>query len=299
MITSSLDSFLARSSARRRSGTSSGVLPTFGVATPVGVVRVYDSGTAGRCVVIAPDGPNVIEHYEVLIGLLSQNLRVVCFEMPGFGFSFPRSTYGHSLDEGATAILGVLDSLDIQAATLAFSCANGLYALRAAQMAPERISSLVLSQTPALTSMHAWTDRVIPRLLRAPVFGQVAAWLFRRRIARDWYGVALPRTTAPTQFQETALDALSSGACFCLAGVVQSLIRENEASLKGVTRPCTMVWGDKDYSHRGTDPESLRGCVPQVEIVHFQDSGHFPDVEQPELYAAILIESVALHAATP
>ena len=257
MFSSFIDSLLTGISARQSKGTTVGRLPTRSVDTPVGCVRTYDSGSAGPCVVFVPDGPNVIEHYEVLIGLLSQKLRIVCFDLPGFGFSFPQSSYEHSLDQGARAVLGVLDSLGINKATLAFSCANGFYALRAAQLAPERITKLVLSQTPSLQAMHAWTSRVIPWPLRIPVVGQIAAWLLRKKAAHGWYGMALPRTTAAKPFQDKALDALSNGACFCLASVVQGLGREQVASLCGVTTPCTMVWGAKDYSHKYTDPMSF------------------------------------------
>jgi pimeloyl-ACP methyl ester carboxylesterase len=143
------------------------VLPTQRIDTPVRPVRVFDShggesATAKPCVVFVPDGPNVIEHYEELIGLLSAQLRVVCFDMPDFGFSFPQSGYEHSLDHGARAVLGVLDHLGIAKATLAFSCANGFYALRVAQLASARVNNLVLSQTPSLAAMHALTSRVIP-----------------------------------------------------------------------------------------------------------------------------------------
>ena len=293
MFSSLVDNLLTRSSARQRKGTTGEALPTSRIDTPVGIVRAYDSGSAKPCVVLVPDGPNVIEHYDVLIELLSHRLRVVCFEMPGFGFSFPKSSYRHSLDEGAQAVLGVLDNLGIKKATLAFSCGNGFYALRAAQLAPERITDLVLSQTPSLTAMHRWISRVIPWPLRIPVVGQISAWLFRAKAAHTWYGTALPRTTPPKPFQKKALNALDGGACFCLASVVQGLAREKMDSLSEVHTPCTMVWGAKDHSHKYTDPRSLHGLVPKAEIVHFEDCGHFPDIEQPERFAALLIERAA------
>lgn len=293
MIGALVDSLLARISARRRARIP-GMARFFRfIDTPVGTVRVYDSGTTGPCVVMVPDGPNVIEHYDALIHLLSRRLRVVCFDMPGFGYSSPNHSYEHSLDQGARAVLGVLDGLSIAKATLAFSCANGFYALRAAKLSPDRVSHLFLSQTPSLTAMHAWTARVIPRPLRIPVIGQIAAWLFRQRAAASWYGMALPRTTDPTAFREKALHALSTGANFCLAGVVQGLAREKMASLCGTTTPCTMIWGEKDHSHRCTDPKTLHECVPQAEIVHFQDCGHFPDIEQPERFAELLFDRAA------
>jgi pimeloyl-ACP methyl ester carboxylesterase len=219
--------------------------------------------------------------------------------MPGFGHSLPRSSYEHSLDHGAATVLGVLDNLQIKTAALAFSCANGFYALRAAQLAPERISYLVLSQTPSLSAMHNWVDRIIPWPLRIPVVGQVAAWLLRRKIAHGWYRMALPKTTETRPFQTKALDALSEGTCFCLAGVVQGLCREQETSLPNVTTPLTVVWGAKDRSHKPTDPTSLLKRSSQAEIVHFHDCGHFPDVEQPERFAAILLERIAKTEAQP
>jgi pimeloyl-ACP methyl ester carboxylesterase len=300
MLASHIDSALARLAARQRTGTTSGTLATQSIDTPVGMVRVYDSdsvdsntresGTTKPCVVFVPDGPNVIEHYEELIGLLSNQLRVVCFDMPGFGFSFPQAGYQHSLDQGARAVLGVLDHLGIAKATLAFSCANGFYALRAAQLAPARVSNLLLSQTPSMAAMHAWTSRVIPWPIRVPVIGQVIAWLSRKKAARGWYKIALPRASSTTLFQQRAGDALSGGACFCLAGVVQGLAREAIDSLRGVATPCTMIWGALDHSHKFTDPLSLHALVPHAEIVRFEDCGHFPDIEQPARYAMMLVE---------
>jgi pimeloyl-ACP methyl ester carboxylesterase len=291
MLSAFVDSFLTRLSARR-SKRAIEVLPTVTIKTSVGAVRVHDSGSAKPCVVFVPDGPNVIEHYEALIGLLAKSVRVVCFDMPGFGHSLPSRSYEHSLDQGASAVLGVLDALKIERATLAFSCANGFYALRAAQLHPQRIANLVLSQTPSLTAMHQWTSHVIPWPLRIPVVGQFVAWLFRRKAAHGWYNIALPRTTSPKPFQDTALNALSSGACFCLAGVVQGMFREDTESLKGVATPCTMVWGSKDHSHKHTDPKSLHALLPGAEIVRFEDCGHFPDLEQPERFAALLVDRV-------
>ncbi|AXW64495.1 alpha/beta hydrolase (plasmid) [Ralstonia solanacearum] len=290
-----IDSLLTRISRIHLKHQGDEVLPTFQVNTAVGAVRVYDSGSTKPCVVFVPDGPNVIEHYEVLIGLLVPRFRVVCFDMPGFGFSLPRPSYKHSLVQGANAVLGVLDGLGIRTAALAFSCANGFYALQTALMAPERITNLVLSQTPSLTAMHAWAYRTIPRPLRIPVIGQVAAWLFRRQAAHRWYGRALPRTTDAQCFRKTAHHALSSGGCFCLAGVVQGLIREKAEPLKAIETPCTIIWGTRDDSHRDTNPTSLREYIPQAEMIRFDDCGHFPDIEQPERYASVLIERIARH----
>ena len=261
------------------------------VDTAAGRVHVTDSASGDddrSCIVFTPDGPNVVAHYRRLTDLLAPRFRVVCFDMPGFGFSLPAADYTHSLDHGAQVVLAVLDRLQVKRATLAFSCANGLYAIRAAQLAPARIASLMLTQTPALAAMQAWAYRMIPRPLRVPVAGQLISWLARRKLAQLWYRSALPANTDATAFQETARRSFDAGGCFCLAGVVQGLLRETSLAASP-TIPCTLIWGNLDRSHRATPPQSLRDCLPQAEIVQFGDCGHFPDLEQPERYAREIV----------
>lgn len=293
MLSSRLDHLLTRFSAWRLGPPRDGSLPTRRIATPAGRVRVFDSGSAKPCVVIAPDGPNVIEHYEALIRRLAPGHRVVCCDLPGFGHSLPAPTYTHSLDEGARAVLAVLDALGIARAALAFSCANGFYALRAAQLAPHRIMALVLAQTPSMTAMHAWKRRVIPWPVTVPIVGQAAVWLAREKSAHGWYDHALPHNRPRQPFRRLAQQAFSQGACWCLAGVTQGLARADVHSLRGITTPCTLLWGARDRSHRHTDPASLRDLVPGAEILRCADSGHFPDLEQPERFAALLGERIA------
>jgi pimeloyl-ACP methyl ester carboxylesterase len=296
VLGSHLDYKLAKY-ARGKSGGSEALLPTRFFKTRAGMIRAYDSGASAKpCVVLAPDGPNLIEHYASLINMLSPEVRVVCFDMPGFGYSIPAASYTHSLEQGAQVILDIFDELGIKNATLAFSCANGFYALSAARMAPDRINSLMLSQTPSLVSMHAWVDRTVPRLLRMPLIGQMVAWLFRKKMVAGWYRMALPSAADVHGLRDVALGAMGHGACFCLAGVVQGLMREIMPRLEGMETPCTMVWGAGDPSHAMTDPQSLLHCVPGARIVRFEDSGHFPDIEAHDRFGALLLEQVMRYA---
>jgi pimeloyl-ACP methyl ester carboxylesterase len=302
------DAVLARRAAHGHGSPARSGLATRIVNTPQGPVSLYDSGTdfsandstgvrtndstKRPCVLITPDGPNVIEHHALVVSLLSPHVRVVCFDMPGFGHSLPQKTYVHSLNQGAAVIVSVMDVLGVDQATLAFSCANGLYALRVAQIAPHRIQQLVLSQTPSLRAIRAWARRAIPWPVLLPVAGQIGTWVFRRKLARDWYHVALPATTDRGFYQQTALDALNHGGCFCLAGVAQGLAREPVDTLKGITTPCTVIWGTKDRSHKRTDPASLLEYAPNAEVIRFEKSGHFPDIEQSTSYAETLLDRV-------
>ena len=117
----------------------------------------------------------------------------------------------------------------------------------------------------------------------------------RRKAAASWYRIALPANTDGKPFYRVAQQALQCGACFSLAGVVQGLLRESDAGLKNLRTPCTVIWGAQDRSHRHTQPSSLLNLVLHAEFVQFDDCGHFPDLEQPQRYAQILMKAVAAH----
>ena len=240
-----------------------------------------------------PDGPNVIEHYASIIERLAPRVRVVCFDMPGFGFSSASADYRHTLDQGAGAVLGVLDALLVPRVNHAFSCANGLYALRVARLAPSRVASLILWQTPSLGAMQAWARRVIPKPLRIPLLGQTVAWAFRERLASRWYEMALPRFHDPAPFRQLAQHALRDGGCFSPAGVVQGLLTGPAGNLSGVSTFCSSSWGESDRTHRRIDPESLRLHASEVRVSRCDGLGHFPDVGDPERFVSLLTAQVA------
>jgi pimeloyl-ACP methyl ester carboxylesterase len=286
------DHLLSRGSAARRSRHAGA--DTRLIDTRHGAVRVFDSGGNGRALLFAPDGPCVIEHYAALIERLRTDFRVVVFDLPGFGMSAPTARYAHRLEQGADVILGVLDALDIARATLCFSCVNGFYAIAAAAKAPERIERLILSQTPGIAAMQAWTTRMIPAPLRVPVLGQLINFFSRRKLARTWYRIALPRSTDRTPFDTPALAALDHGGCYCLAGVVQGMASTpvDHPLLQLRDTPVTLLWGEADFSHKYTQPDSLLAHLPQAHILRFDAIGHFPDLEQPHAYAAVVREAL-------
>ncbi|MES2509332.1 MAG: alpha/beta hydrolase [Pseudomonadota bacterium] len=293
MLASVVDSWLASWAWRLHAGAGARARPAASgfsyVETPAGKVRCIDSGGKGPVVVFVPDGPNVVEHYQELIARMASSCRVICFDMPGFGFSIPGPRYAHSLDQGAAVVMAVLDHFGIEKATLAFSCANGFYALRVAALAPARVCGLVLSQTPSLEAMHAWTARIVPGVLRIPVVGQLFGWLFREKAALGWYRAALPRGADAKPFRDTARSALHCGGCFSLAGVVQGLLKEPGTGLDVGGVPCTLFWGKGDRSHAPTDPYSLLALVPHAEVIELDDCGHFPDLEGKERYVPLLM----------
>lgn len=67
------------------------------IDTDYGKIRVKDTKGNKPVIISVPDGPNIIEHHEELIAKLAVNYRVICFELPGLGFSYPSLAYDYSL----------------------------------------------------------------------------------------------------------------------------------------------------------------------------------------------------------
>lgn len=253
--------------------------------TKHGRLRVRDTGGRGPVVLMTPDGPNVIEHHDRVIDLLAPHARVIAFDMPGFGFSKATWRYRHRVEQGAGVVVELMDALDVREASLAFSCANGFYALAAAKAAPSRIRSLILCQTPGISAMPAWTARNVPKLIQTPIAGQITMKLAKRKFAHAWYGMAMNDKAQKSEFRAIADQALTCGACFCLADVVQGLSRATLDQLAGVQQPTTLFWGDSDRSHKHSRAESLLELAPRANITHCPECAHFPDLEQPQRYA--------------
>jgi pimeloyl-ACP methyl ester carboxylesterase len=280
-----VDSFITafrRAGARERGAHESS---TRYIRTKAALLRVADTGGSKPVLVLTPDGPCVIEHYEVLIRRFSQQFRVVCFDMPGIGFSFPSHGYRFGIRETADVIIELLDALSIAKAAFAFTCANGFFAMNLAKRYPQRVSGLVVAQTPSLESMRKWTDRNIPKLLRLPYVGQAVTAVKAGFLATHWFDLALPRGSEhKSGLVAHARTALQAGGCFCLASVVQGLLQSQEDDVRGVQCPTLAIYGDSDFSHKHTEFRSITGPIPHAQVIPFHGCGHFPNLERASDY---------------
>lgn len=281
-----IDSIIAATRSERKQENSLQSEKMKLLATQAGLLRILDTDGHKHPLLIAPDGPCVIEHYADLIDLLSPDFRIICFDLPGFGFSYPTLNYDFSVSQTAEVVIEVMDLLDISHAALAFTCANGFFALQVAKNYPNRVSHLVLGQTPSFQSMRQWNEKIIPKILHVPYVGQLIVAGFARKFSSGWYDLALPQNSKhKSQFVKYADHALQSGGCFCLASLVQGLSQTQDNELSEIAVATLSIHGDRDRLHRYTDFASLRDHAPRAEIIAFQGCGHFPDLERPQEYA--------------
>lgn len=262
------------------------------IDTDFGKLRVLDTKGDKPIIINAPDGPNIIEHQEILIHALSKKFRVICFEFPGLGFSYPSSNFDYSVNNGANTIINLMDILNIEKAILSMSCSNGFYGIKAAEIAPEKFTHLFLSQTPSNHTMKKWTADSIPNPLRFPIIGELLNSISEKKLTEKWYKIAYPKNADTSKVTNIAFNSFDRGSCFCLSGLVQGIKKDIEDDLIVVGVPSTLVWGNKDYSHRNSDFNSIVKHLPDCNIVEFNDCGHFPELESTKKYIELINEEL-------
>jgi pimeloyl-ACP methyl ester carboxylesterase len=238
-------------------------------------------------VVLIPDPPNTIEHYDDLIRRLAPDGAVLCFDAPGFGFSVPAPGFRYTLDEQASLIATLLDALGLRHVTLSVGCLGGFAAMLLARRRPDLVARLVLVQMPSCDEALRWVRGGYWWLLGTPFVGQLVMAGAKTRVARAWYGACLGPGTNPGAYLAPGLDALRRGGAFSLASAFQ-MFRPDLLDFSGIRQEALVVWGGADATHPTTDRRSALTHLPHAAWVEWPACGHYPDLEDAEAYARCL-----------
>ncbi|MDX2008604.1 MAG: alpha/beta hydrolase [Myxococcaceae bacterium] len=258
--------------------------------TPGGRVRVRAAPCAvGPRLLIACDGPNVIEHADGLLAALAGRADVVLYEPPGTGASVPARGFDFTIAAFVASSAAVLEAVGPR--VLVFPCYLGLVAQALALRSPSRVQALVLPQASNFADLGRWADVVDPRrLVRTPVVGQVLLGARTRSIARGWYRAATSDKRFRGPFIAAADEAFDFGGCFCLASLMQGYEASPPPVVQPVPTRAAVVVGAKDRTHKHTD---FARTLPGAEVVRFDECGHSPELEAPERFVGWLLPWLA------
>jgi pimeloyl-ACP methyl ester carboxylesterase len=253
-----------------------------------GVIRYQITGK-GPNLVIACDPPSTLASYQTLLEILANDFRVVVFEQPGFGFSYPKNKFDFSFDSYQKIFSCFLDRLNLNKYILSLPCVAGFSAIELANLKPDKITHIVLIQTPSWKGIKAWaTGRDRKRILRKPIFGQLALMVLKKKRVGDWYSSVIANSNNSKAFSSDTLDQFNHGACFCLASAFQKYIFSADPTLTTPSQPTLSVWGGDDKSHSFTDIKGIKTLIPHATCVTFDDCGHSPEIENPLRFSNLL-----------
>ncbi|KPH02155.1 2-succinyl-6-hydroxy-2,4-cyclohexadiene-1-carboxylate synthase [Pseudomonas sp. RIT-PI-q] len=229
------------------------------------------------------------------IAALSQHYRVIALDLWGHGESGPLPDGTTSLDDIARQALALLDHLDIDRVTFAGLSVGGMWGVRLALSAPQRLNGLVLMDTyvgvePEPTRQYYFSlfkqiedtgvispqllDIVVPIFFRPGIDPQSALYQdFRSKLA------ALP----PQRLRESIVPM--GRITFGRDDVLPRLGELDAANT-------LVMCGDQDKPRPPSEAREMAGLIGCASVL-VPEAGHISNLENPEFVTEALLKFLA------
>ncbi|MEI4272707.1 alpha/beta fold hydrolase [Klenkia sp. LSe6-5] len=233
---------------------------------------------------------------------LARDHRVLAPDLVGHGLS-EKPAGDYSLGSFATQARDLLTVLDVDAATVVGHSLGGGVALQFAHQFPALVERLVLVDsgglgrdvTPALRAVTLpGAEYVLPALFNR--WTRAAG----RQVLRPLQRWTPPGTSQVVSGLDTLADADARTAFVHTARAVLDAGGQRVSAADRVylahALPVLLVWGGADTVIPVRHAHELHAQLPGSRVVVFPRAGHFPQVDDPERFAAVVADFVATTA---
>jgi len=214
-----------------------------------------------------------IEEYETLVPHLSNGRRVIVADLPGCGFADKPTDEPYTLQRYEDFLLGLLDQLKIERATLAGGSLGGNLTLRLGARDTERFARLAAwAPAGAWVPMRRWqwlarTMRLSPSLFWPAIWIQSRFWY-----SPSWEG----RQDALDQAFRYYREVWGPGFHRMYWDVGHDQARTSLFDhVDKIVQPTWLGWGDQDHAlDMGVGVRKLAELISGSELVIFQGARH-------------------------
>jgi pimeloyl-ACP methyl ester carboxylesterase len=230
---------------------------------------------------------------EVFLPLAQAGFHVIAPDLPGYGYSDKPRNGEYTIAAQARAVLGLMDRLKIEKATIVGASYGGAVAAMIAIDCPERVERLVLV---GAVSNDEPKKKVLLRLASVPVLGDIATplflgsrWVLRKRTEQVYRRLGYP-------VDEHKLAARHH--LLATANTHHAMIRTvrrwhanriaRDAHL--IRQPTMLVWGEEDTHIPISQAFKLRDAIPNSRLIVFRRCGHLPPTEYPAKFVEVVAE---------
>ena len=255
-------------------------------------IRYRDEGH-GPALVLLHGSRSTLDSWDGVVARLKSHYRIIRFDQPPTGLSGPVSDAAlKAIGSPEAVVAGVMDTLHVDHASIAGTSSGGTLAYYFAATYPQRVDTLILSNTPADdvgTLKPASTpalDAAIARFKATGIEGRDfwQAYLYdlygdpariTPQLVNYYYGIGL-RTIEPNRYK---LHALTSN------------VAVTADHLHRVTAPVLILWGMRDPVLLPAAEHRLASRLDQaksISTIELSDVGHYPPLEVPARYAALI-----------
>lgn len=249
------------------------------------------SPDASEAVVFLHGNPGSSRDWLEYLPRVGDFARAVAFDLPGLGRADKPDDWDYSILGYGVAVAAALDRLGIERAHLVMHDLGGAAGLAWAASHPGAFASAVITNTGILID-YDW--HFMARLQRLPLLGGLSVRLtsergFKQSMRRfnrqprglpDWYVDQMWRDYSPAT--RRAMVRMYRSAPASGFARMRTLFRE-------LDRPTLVLWGERDPFIPLEQAELQRESFPSAEVVVLEGSGHWPLIDNPDVYASHLI----------
>jgi len=255
------------------------------VPTEIGTISTTQAGAGPPVVLIHGLGATKVSFLPT-VGALAERHRVIAIDLPGFGDSVKPLAAPYDAAFFARSVVGLLDSLGLERASLIGNSMGGRVALEVGLSYPDRADRLVLL-TPAVAWLRQRWLTPVMRLLR-PELGllqlaprPIVEPLVRRVIPGAEHGWT---AAGVDEFLRSYLEPRGRAAFYAAARNIY--LDEPHGPdgfwtrLAGLQPPSLFVWGRQDQLVPAAFARHVRVALPTARQLEL-DCGHVPQLERP------------------
>lgn len=252
--------------------------------THAGATLRYDRIGSGPTVLLIHGWLGNRTFWERQVTALRERFTVVTVDLRGHGESSPARS-GYTIGAMAADLEQLVRALGVQRIALVGWSMGGLIAQELARRLGDRASALVLVCTTAggLTdAKNPHADAATTAEIQAAVAADFRA--FVRGFAANLFKAGADSPLVPwavSQMQKTPPHVAEA----CLQGI---LAVDGRAKLAAIRTPTLVVHGRLDRVFPVAMAEELAKGIPAAQLVLFEDSGHSPNLEEPERFNEVV-----------
>jgi pimeloyl-ACP methyl ester carboxylesterase len=230
---------------------------------------------------------------EVFLPFAKAGFRVIAPDLPGYGYSEKPRDGEYTIAAQARAVLGLMDRLGIEKATIVGASYGGAVAAMLALDSPERVVRLVLV---GAVSNDEPKKKLLLRLASVPILGDMATplflgsrWILRKRTEEVYRRLGYPLDKRKLEARHHLLE--TSNTHYAMIRTVRRWSANRisrDAHL--IRQPTMLVWGDEDTHIPIRQAFKLRDAIPNSRLIVFRRCGHLPPTEYPEKFVEVVAE---------
>jgi 4,5:9,10-diseco-3-hydroxy-5,9,17-trioxoandrosta-1(10),2-diene-4-oate hydrolase len=258
-------------------------------------IHLAEFGAGPAVLLLHGGGPGAsgLSNYSRNVQALGGHFRVLVPDMPGYGRSSKAVNAADPFGDLASAMLGLLDALDIERAHVVGNSLGGACALRLALDRPDRVGRVVLMGPGGIGLSQGKPTPGLMRLLtycagEGPTFEKLAAFI-REDLVYDAGSVT--EAMLRERFESSIDPEVVANPPLRAPKEPEAFKRMDfllDPRLASFDHPTLLLWGNEDRVNPSSGAMALQSRLPACDLFLFSRTGHWVQWERAAEFNAVV-----------